>query len=201
MKRIPVFALALLLVASALPIQSQDTLRRTTNYYSVTGASLPEIRQSLRRAHPWKNRSSLDGMTDWRIEWQFAVTPSSDGCRCTSFTTRTTITVTLPRWIPPTNAPPNLKQTWNRYLAALEKHEAGHVEMALAAVASQHKQVQQIGNWPHCETLRQKVDGLARQILDEFRRRDEEYDRLTQHGARQGAFLPGREGPRGRRRE
>lgn len=171
---------------------AQNSLRWTTNYYTVTGATLTEIRQSVRQSRPWKEKSDLDGVTEWRVTWQFGVMPTSGGCRCSSFGTQTTITVTVPRWIAPTNAPDAVRQIWQKYSVALGQHEAGHAAIALAASAELRKRVQEAGESADCVGLTKRINDLGRQVIEEHRKRDKDYDERTQHGATQGASLPGR---------
>lgn len=184
----------LLLIVLFFPIvaEAQHPIRWTTNYYTVTGATLPEIRQSMRQSRPWKEKFDLDGMTEWRVTWQFNVTPTAGGCRCSSFGTQTTITITLPRWIAPTNASDTIKQIWQKYATALGQHEGGHAAIALAAAADVRKRVQEAGEGTDCTSLKQRINDLGRQVIDEHRKRDKDYDVQTQHGTTQGASLPGR---------
>ena len=180
-------ALSFQLIASA-----QNTVQWTTNYYAVTGASLAEIRESLSRSRPWKDKSRLDGLTEWHIGWRYEVTTSDAGCRCTSFATTTRIAITLPRWTRPTNAMPETGTNWDRYITALRQHELGHAQMGLAAAAEQQKRINTIGADADCDALKKRIDALAQQIVEDYTRRDWEYDERTEHGAKQGAFLPGR---------
>jgi predicted secreted Zn-dependent protease len=165
-------------------------LHWTTNYYSVTGATLAEIRLSLNQSRPWKNKFRTDGYTAWRIDWQFNVTTSAGGCRCSSFTTTTAITITLPRWTAPTNASQSVHQIWERYITALGRHEAGHAQIARSAADEIHKRVNALGEGSNCDGLKQTINDLADGLLVDFRRRDAEYDQRTNHGATQGAVLP-----------
>jgi predicted secreted Zn-dependent protease len=48
-----------------------------------------------------------------------------------------------------------------------------------------------------CASLKQQINALAHQVVEEHRKRDKEYDASTRHGATKGASLPGR-GRRGR---
>src|SRR5438093_2422362 len=128
------------LVFAAVGAQAQNSVWRTTNYYTVAGATIREIHQSLAQARPWKNKSSVDGQTEWHVEWRFNVAPAGSICRCTFFTTTTTITLTLPRWTAPANAPVEVKTNWQRYITALGQHEAGHAQLALDAAAGLEKQ-------------------------------------------------------------
>jgi predicted secreted Zn-dependent protease len=177
----------------ACAAHAQNTLLWSTNYYLISGTDTDGLRSSMHVSKPWKDRgdmSSLVGLTTWHIGWRFHVSPTPSGCRCSSFTTRTAITNTLPRWLPPTNAPPDLKNAWARFATALGQHEAGHSRLALAALAEMHRQVKALGEDLDCDALRKKINEVAQRTLDDFRKRDEEYDRITDHGGTQGAWLP-----------
>lgn len=189
--------LALLIVATFFPFlsQAQNTVQWTTNYYTVTGASIPEIRASLARARPWREHSTLDATTQWHIEWRYRFTRSDSGCRCTSFATTTTIKLTLPRWTRPADAQPEVTTNWDRYITALRGHELGHAQIGLAAAAEQQRRISNVGAARDCDALKETIETLARQIVDDYTRRDAEYDERTDHGVKQGAFLPAR-GPR-----
>ena len=187
-----VWLVALLGLFFPVAAEAQNPVRWTTNYYPVTGSTLPEIRQSIRQNRPWKEKVDLDAMTEWRVTWQFGVRPTAGGCRCSSFGTQTTITITLPRWIAPTNAPDTVKQVWQKYAAALGHHEAGHAAIALAAAADIRKRVREAGEGSDCAGLKKRINDLGRQVIEEHRKRDKDYDEQTQHGATEGASLPGR---------
>jgi predicted secreted Zn-dependent protease len=175
---------------AALPADAPNKLVWTTNYYAVTGATLPEIHQSLNRPQPWKTKPELVGLTTWHIDWQFDLQRTAGGCRCTSFTTRTTITNILPHWIAPTNAAPEVKKAWARLFARLARHEDGHSRLALAAVAELHQRVKKLGEDTDCRGLRRKINDLAHRVIEEHRRREAEYDRRTNHGAGPNAPAP-----------
>ena len=180
--------LCLLLPPFAL---AQNTVHWTTNYYAVTGATLGEIHQSLIRNRPWKEKSALDGLTNWRVQWHFQMGASPGLCRLTSFRTTTTIVTTMPRWVRPTNASIEVVTNWNRYITALGLHEAGHAQIGLAAAAEQQRRIPSLGSEANCEALKMRINELAQQIVDEHGRRDREYDAQTEHGASQGATLRG----------
>jgi predicted secreted Zn-dependent protease len=176
----------------ACQVRGQDTVQLSTNYYVVSGATLGEMRQSMRQSRPWKGQSPLEGMTDWRITWQFNLTPAGDGCRCSSFITKTSIATTLPAWMAPTNATPAVRTVWQRYITALRKHEDGHAQLALAAAAEIRQRVGEVGEGLDCESLKRKLNEIAYRALEEHRQKERDYDRRTRHGAAQGAALPGR---------
>ena len=129
--------LLILLVASSA--RAQDTVTWTTNSYPVTGSTLGEIHQSLRLARATRNNAKWDGLTEWNINWRFALTESGDECRVASFSTKTTLTLTLPRWSAPTNATPATRSEWRRYITALAQHELGHAQFDQLAAAEERQ--------------------------------------------------------------
>jgi predicted secreted Zn-dependent protease len=169
--------------------QPQNKLLWRTNYYSITGASFGEIRRSIEQSRPWKDSEYRTGLTEWQIDWRFEVTPGGDGCRCSSFNTTTTITNSLPRWTPPTEATAEVKAAWGRFIQALGVHEDGHSRLALAAVAELHKRIKELGPAPDCEGLRKRINAIAERVIEEHRQRERDYDRRTHHGETQGAAL------------
>jgi len=178
--------LALLLPAWAT---GQPAVLWTTNYYTVAGATVREIHQSMRQNRPWKSTSQHDGFTQWHVAWNFYLSPSDNKCRLTSFSTRTTVAITLPRWTAPTNATEDVRMAWGRFIAALGKHEAGHGQMALAAAAEIQKRAKESGEDVDCAALKQKLNNLGQSIVEQYRARDKEYDERTKHGVTQGAVL------------
>jgi predicted secreted Zn-dependent protease len=163
---------------------AQNSLRWVTNYYAVTGATWPEIEDSLNRVRPAGLQPPLTGLTEWRIGWHIVMVSSPGGCRCSSFTTQTTITNTLPFWSPPTNATLRMKEKWRRYAGNLANHEAGHSRIALAALAEAHKQVQQVKGEPDCDRLRNEIEGLVNGVIERYRKLEADYDSRTEHGAK-----------------
>ena len=85
-----VFNLILLLLV-ATSARAQDTMTWATNSYPVTGSTLREIHESLRQARSARN-TQWDALTEWNINWRFALTESGGECRVASFSTKTTLT-------------------------------------------------------------------------------------------------------------
>jgi predicted secreted Zn-dependent protease len=178
-----------LALAAPLSALAQPAVSWTTNYYPVSGATVREIHASLRSNRPWKSAAQNDGYTRWRVEWTFGVSPVGDKCRLTTFSTRTTVTITLPRWTAPTNATEEVRRAWERYISALGQHEAGHGQMAMAAAAEIQKRARESGEDGDCAALKQKINSLGQSIVEQYRTRDREYDERTRHGETQGAVL------------
>lgn len=161
-------------------VASAQTVHWTTNFYSVTGANFREIRQSIASARPWPD--PFDGDTRWTISWRFSVVPAGADCRVSGFSTATRITTTLPRWTPPTNADIELKQQWTRYFTNLAQHEAGHAHIGLAAAAEVRQRIGEMTVPSGCDQLNNVVNERANKVVENYRAREKEYDRRTDHG-------------------
>jgi len=185
-----------LAVFMSLRVSGQTTFC-TTNYYTVTGATIREIHESLRQARPGKTKSTLDGLTVWNVNWRFTLANSGSACKIATFSTTTTITITLPRWMMPTNATGPVKVEWQRYFKALSEHEYGHAQFGLMAGAEVQKRIRETGEDSNCESLKQRVNELCKATIKTYKEQDGAYDQRTEHGATQGARL-GRGGLRER---
>jgi predicted secreted Zn-dependent protease len=191
------FAL-LIAIGFTLSTSAQTTVI-TTNYYVVTGSTLPDIQASLARARPDKTQSAQDGLTVWQVDWHFSTLNSASGCRVSTFNTAAKITITLPRWVGSTNASQELKTEWQRYLRALAEHEYGHAQNGLAAAKEIQERLRQPGEDSTCEALRQRLHLLCQTIVNKRKAADQAYDQRTNHGATEGARFGRRKRPDGPR--
>jgi len=161
--------------------------RWVTNYYTVTGSTLREIQKSIRRNRP--AHVDREAVTQWNVRSRFSAAKWQGEYRCGGFTTTTTIRITLPRWTPPEGVDAAVREAWQRYITALEAHELGHAQFALSMAAELHRRVRAMGTDPDPRGLTTRVEALIRQTTEEFKQREREFDRLTNHGLEQGARL------------
>ena len=175
----PLLTVAYICAGTAFSLHAQNVAWRT-NCYTVTGATMHEIRQSMGRARPFPE--NFDGLTTWNVNWQFSSSETAEGCRCTSFSTKISITTFLPRWSPSAEASPRTKEQWTKFVNALADHELGHARIALAAAEEVRKQAVLITSAPSCQVLKEKLNSSAERVLDAHRQREKEYDRRTNHG-------------------
>ena len=174
------FPIALAFALSPIAGHAQNLIVWTTNYYSVTGADFREIRQSIAASRPWKD--GFDGDTRWNVEWKFSFAETANGCACSSFGTTTKIVTMLPRWTPPADVWPPVKEQWTRYFTNLAQHEAGHARIGTAAAAEIGKRINELGVQADCDRLKKMINERAEKVVEDYRAREKEYDRRTEHG-------------------
>jgi len=176
-------------LSGAWSTSAQSEMKVTTNYYTVSGNTLRELREALERTKPRKSLGTSDARTDWNIQWSYKLAPDETGCQLRSLETKTTIAITLPKWDPAPGAQPGMEQRWKDYLKALATHEDGHRAIAASAATEMHKRIHAIKETPTCDALAESIKKAANETLSEFRAKDAQYDRKTDHGATQGARL------------
>jgi hypothetical protein len=149
-------------------------------YYEVAGRDDAEVLLAL-RATPRFGAGAHAATTDWAVRWE-----RPDGGVCTAADVRVFVelTVHVPRWRAPPDAPAASVGNWQRYVRALSEHEQGHVDRILAIVARMPEVLAEQG----CDG----VDVRGREALDVIREANAAYDEATGSGALQGAvlFLP-----------
>ena len=159
----------------------------TTNYYTVTGSSPREIWAAMAQARPWKTNQNFNATTYWTARSQYSFQAGEDGFRLVRYDEETKVTVTLPRWVPPPDVPPEMVLRWTNFFNALALHENGHVTNACQATAELLREMGTLGSFPTRQELRGAAREAENRVLDKYHARDRTYDLETQHGALQGA--------------
>lgn len=152
-------------------------------YYDVSGRTVSEIRASLNRNNSTDPVTGIhfDAYTEWQIDWFIPGDPRGP-CRLDQAKVTLELKVVLPRLVDIGSVPPDLLERWKRYRAALDVHEATHARNAVEA----RRAVLEAIRAAECHT----ADWAADDALLEVDYRDEDYDRLTEHGWLEGAHFP-----------
>ena len=174
--------------AEPAPVQSlQTSLSDVPNldlqYYEVSGNSLFEIRRALNRVRPRDPNDGLgvDALSSWYIEWRWPA--GADGaCDLSRADLRFSARIRMPRLVESAATPAAVRLRWQRYVAALERHEAAHIRHAWE---NRHLVLDAIRR-SSCAN----ADRDARAAIAVLGRHDLDYDRRTRHGLTEGAHFP-----------
>ena len=163
----------------------------TIAYYDITGHSADALRRAMNTKGPLDvSGKRFDAYTRWYVRWRYRYRSTASGCEFAKVTVSVEGTITLPRWTDESDAPQTLEQHWNRYVAALRRHEQGHYVHGLDAA----REIEALGRSFHaagdCSTFLADFDRQARAITRRYAAMDETYDRDTDHGKTQGAVFP-----------
>lgn len=160
-------------------------------YYDIAGNTANALRHQMNEKRPLdESGKRFDAYTRWYVGWRYRYQPTARECEFTRVTVSVQATITLPRWVDESQAPQALEQDWNRYVAALRRHEQGHYVHGMDAA----RQVEALGRSFHaagdCPALTAEFDHQARAITQRYAAMDKTYDRDTDHGRTQGAVFP-----------
>lgn len=164
-----------------------------TVYYDVEGTSLNQIGQSLRQRGPVTGGKTFFGLTEWSLNTNYNWVERDTGCSIEDLVVRIGITITMPRWDAPAGAPHELLQTWNRFKHSLREHEHGHARLAQEAADAVRWELATL-RYPTCANAEFRARQRVAEIVQEYNRRNEHYDRVTSHGTTEGAVWPPRQG-------
>jgi len=147
----------------------------------------PQVHQSC---PPRRSFIGHRALTTWKINWRTRVSTVNGQCQLDSLTVDTAISITLPNWRPPTNAPPGLTKRWSDYYLALLKHELNHAEPGRLAAGELRRRVLEVPPQADCGLLQRRIQEVADQVIAEYKQRDADYDREMAHGLKERARLP-----------
>lgn len=160
-------------------------------FYEITGWGAKVLRDQInRQGITWSDGKKYDSVTRWRVTWDYEHDRSPQSCNAEAFQATAEITIRYPKWVPTDDAPQELLDKWERYLASLIEHEQGHRDMVVEAVEELTRAVAQLPSEPTCAELDRKVRSVCHERMAKLNDGAKEYDEVTRHGLSQGAVFP-----------
>lgn len=183
MRGVGFLVLTLMSVAVLADVQS----KLDWQHYPVRINQAETLAQALDRSSPIRSRGLVyHATTDWQVQWRFWWQNANEGCVIKRVRTEVSVQIQLPQLVAGTAA----QQTeFADYLDALTLHEAGHQQLALDAAEAIDLALQQFPVAGSCAALETDANALGQQLLQRFREREYDYDRRTNHGQTQGAWM------------
>lgn len=151
-------------------------------HYDVHGQSLDEVMRQINSKGP----QGYHGMATWRIDLRYESRREGAACRIVSLELKNQGSILMPRWVEAGQARRDLGMQWDRYYAALKRHEDGHIATSTEFQTRVRQEVMSLAPQP-CD----KLPALVQQTYDRLHKlytdKDAEYDRRTRHGLNQDA--------------
>jgi predicted secreted Zn-dependent protease len=182
-------ARACLLLLVCLPVHADLSEHLRFKTYTAPHAPGTTLLSALDAASPIRTgRRTFHGFAAWNIEWRYTWEPLDGGyCRIRNLQTVLTTEITLPHLV---TASVDEQGRFSGYLNALREHELGHHSIARAAAARIDAAVGALAPQPSCDRLETAVNAIGHREVESARAEEIEYDRSTQYGRTQGAWLP-----------
>ena len=179
------------------PVREPAGANVQREYYDVMGGSVGEVLASLKEMGRTATQTDSNfARTTWTVTWTGEWAPASGDtlCAVTSSSVRLESRMALPRWRPSPGAPSGLATDWAGFVRKLTGHENGHLATAVAAAREVDEQLKHLRDG--CGTMEAAARAKIDSVVASFRLVDEDYDRRTGFGARQGAVWPPSTSPR-----
>lgn len=154
-------------------------------YYPVYGRDAAEVLQSLKKNAPRTDGDSFFGLTTSQTGFSYQLVSIGPRCTLENLGVRTEIRITLPRWKPPRNTPQALLDQWDKFMAQLTEHELWHAETSRRGTDEIYNVVRGMEGGA-CNALDARARREINKLSESIERRNEEYDRLTDHGRKEG---------------
>jgi predicted secreted Zn-dependent protease len=159
--------------------------------YLVSGSTESAIRKDLdaRGPHLDPDGRRYDAQTAWSLELYPRRQNVGGTCRLTAATVELKEVMALPQLSDAASLEARLRERWERYRAALEKHEMGHVQRHHDSV---REEAARLSETPpsSCAELQQRLESWRDGTVEVLRAADRDYDASTGHGATEGAVFP-----------
>jgi predicted secreted Zn-dependent protease len=170
---------------AAAPAAAEVKTSSAYSYYDVYGGTISELATDLAAKGP-KDYTGLTASAynmQWKTRW------NGRTCRIVEVVVAVASQILLPRWRPPADAPRALIESWSRSLDALRVHERGHRDIAIQGAQTIDQAVALLPAMKACAKLEKAAKRTAEIVIEDTRRRQERYDRVTDHGRAQGTDL------------
>lgn len=179
-------AVFVILVFFCYHSRAQLSFQVKTNHYFISGSTQKEIMDSIVSNRPWGTNLNFLAFTKWTVNWEFQTALENQKFRPVNVKVRVVSEITMPAYKPPTNGiSQDFLINWGNYYRKLLEHELGHVSISQEAGKAVYERLTKYGGAASRREMHAEVHRIANSTIDEYRKKDEEYDKTTRHGLNQ----------------
>ncbi len=183
----PIIFLTLSTLLLSLFSHAKVEIVENHKFYAVNAKAKKSLLATINQASPIReDGETFHGHTKWNIQWRFWWNSNQKQCQLTKVDASLTITLTMPKLIS-TNK--QVKGVWSRWYPNLLTHEVGHIDLAKATVKNIEESLLAMPPQKSCKLVEKLANSLAQQKMAELSKASKLYDKNTNHGETQGAWL------------
>jgi predicted secreted Zn-dependent protease len=178
------------LAVLAIQAFAEPLTRVHTSYYYVAGTSATVLAAQFDQKGPvGEDGKRYPAKTRWDVQWKFNHDQKGETCGARDVTVAIGVAQNLPKWSGEDKGPEALRKRWEKFAAALKKHEDEHKAHGIKAGEEIEAALQAIKPASNCEDLDKAANAAGEKVIEKYRKRDQELDRSTDNGRKQGATL------------
>jgi predicted secreted Zn-dependent protease len=184
----PIYVVGLMCLAGIA--HAEPLTRAHTSYYSVAGSSATVLATQLDQKGPvGEDGKHYAARTRWDVQWRFNHDQQGETCGAKDVAVAVGIAQNLPKWSGEDKGPAALRKRWDAFADALKRHEDEHKNHGIQAGAEIEAVLTALKPASNCEDLDKAANAAGEKVIEKYRKRDQELDRTTDHGRKQGATL------------
>jgi|WetSurMetagenome_2_1015567.scaffolds.fasta_scaffold19363_6 predicted secreted Zn-dependent protease len=168
-------------------VNAEPEVSVKTDYYYVNGATPNAIRKDMNL----KRSGKYDAYTNWHVTWNFDARKNAQRfCEISNVKVKLDIKFIFPQWTPNRSANQKVIERWDDYYSALTEHENHHKEIAETMAQEIEDSLNTLSQEVDCKNLKSIAHDTAHQILNNYKKKQHDYDKETNHGINDGAHFP-----------
>ncbi len=179
----------MLFLLATLPLPAQAEIKESLayNYYDVNLQPGRLLYPQIEAAAPRRaDGSYYVGHTRWALSWKPMLEIAPNHCALKSVDITLDAVITLPVLH---NATTAQKQKFAPFIEALRKHELGHALFGAKTAKELEAKLAKLLPEADCETLMKRADMHWNILVQRSNALEKEYDRITDHGKKDGAYI------------
>jgi len=157
------------------PLPAGVTAEVSEVSYIVRGATVPEIRLSLRTAATAALGSGPVGLHRARLSYSYRYGQQDVYCEVTDVTIELESAIQVPQWTERGTADFRVVAMWDRYIRAVRAHEYTHREHLYRRARDFSQELYRIKT-PTCASMQSRVRSTTLHINDRYSQLSEEFD-------------------------
>ena len=179
----------LIFLVIAWPVMA-DVKEKQTDYIYYTANADPSLSLTdiLNASSPIRENGKIFfGYTKWDIKWNYNWYEKPNvRCKLTRVTVDFSSSIQLPKL---SGGSSKQRNKFDKFLSALRTHELGHYKMGKDAATAIDRKISSLPEMSSCKELGSVANKTGDRILNEYRKKEKQYDVSTSHGKTQGAWL------------
>lgn len=183
-KRLPSFILTLLLcTVIASPALAEVILTERNEYYPVSGIGKRAILEDMKlKAPEIKGDDVYPAYTRTDIKYKYTWGRKNGRCDIIKVEVLLSLTYLYPRLAQTQTA--SVQKWWDDRMAKFVHHEQIHGDISKRAAYELDRKLRSLKNM-NCDTAKRTIKKRGDFILQQLKKNQKEYDRITQHGRKQ----------------
>lgn len=182
-----IFFLCVILWIISCEVEAKNSVTENYKFYLLSPESKGEILKELNITSPIIEDGEIyHGYAYSTINWNFNWRYNKNSCWITSANTELNTTYTLPKLETKSN---DVTQVWNKWYPKLVLHEKGHHKLAVNIAVRIENAISEMPKERTCQELEKKANEIGHALISELEHLNISYDKRTNHGETQGAFL------------